>query len=266
MKRILIITLFVIGGAVFSAAQPKVVGHRGCRFEGPYENTLASLQFAQKAGVDAVEYDVHITADDKVIVFHGPVVPGTDGKDVRNMTMSEARSVILPGGHRMPTLDEWFAQARKTPGIKIIMELKAQLSKERETLLVEKSMDMVKKAGMEGQVEYTTFSEWMCQEIHRVDPKAKVIFLSSGVFVPDAAYAKKMGYDGISYDLNGFLNRPEIVRQAQELGIETTLWLVNDYEVADWAILHGIDCISTDHPEKLVPYIKAVKGYRNNGK
>ena len=67
------------------------------------------------------------------------------------------------------------------------MELKAQLSKERETLLVEKSMDMVKKAGMEGQVEYTTFSEWMCQEIHRVDPKAKVIFLSSGVFVPDAA-------------------------------------------------------------------------------
>ena len=262
MKRIIIIALFVLGGAAVSAAQPKVVGHRGCRFEGPYENTLASLQFAQKVGVDAVEYDVHLTSDDKVIVFHGPVVPGTDGKDIRKMTMAEARTVFLPGGHKMPTLEEWFKQARKTPSIKIIMELKAQLSKERETLLVEKSMEMVRKAGMEAQVEYTTFSEWMCEEIHRVDPKAKVIFLSSGVFVPDAAYAKEKGYDGISYNLDAFLNRPEIARQAKELGIETTLWLVNDYEVADWAILHEIDCISTDHPEKLKPYIDAVKAYR----
>ena len=262
MKRIIIIALLAICGSAFMAAQPKVVGHRGCRFEGPYENTLASLQFAQKVGVDAVEYDVHLTSDDQVIVFHGPVIPGTDGKDVRKITMAEARKVLLPGGHRMPTLDEWFKQARKTPAIKIIMELKAQLSKERETLLVEKSMEMVRKAGMEGQVEYTTFSEWMCQEIHRVDPKAKVIFISSGVFVPDAAYAKEKGYDGISYNLDAFLNRPEIARQAKELGIETTLWLVNDYEVADWAILHGIDYISTDHPEKLKPYIDAVKPYR----
>ena len=262
MKRIIIIALLAICGSAFMAAQPKVVGHRGCRFEGPYENTLASLQFAQKVGVDAVEYDVHLTSDDQVIVFHGPVIPGTDGKDVRKITMAEARKVLLPGGHRMPTLDEWFKQARKTPAIKIIMELKAQLSKERETLLVEKSMEMVRKAGMGGQVEYTTFSEWMCQEIHRVDPKAKVIFISSGVFVPDAAYAKEKGYDGISYNLDAFLNRPEIARQAKELGIETTLWLVNDYEVADWAILHGIDYISTDHPEKLKPYIDAVKAYR----
>jgi glycerophosphoryl diester phosphodiesterase len=142
------------------------------------------------------------------------------------------------------------------------MELKAQLSKERETLLVEKAMSMVKSSGMESQVEYTTFSEWTCKEIHRVDPKAKVIFISSGVFVPDAAYAKEKGYDGISYNLDGFLNNPHIAKQAKELGIETTLWLVNDYEVADWAILHDIDCISTDHPEKLVPYIKAVKDYR----
>jgi glycerophosphoryl diester phosphodiesterase len=248
--------------AIAASAQPKVVGHRGCRFEGPYENTIASFSFAQEAGVDAVEYDVHLTSDDKVIVFHGPSVPGTDGKDVRKMTFAEARKVVLPGGHRMPSLEEWFAQARKAPQIKIIMELKAQLSKERETLLVEKAMSMVKSSGMESQVEYTTFSEWMCKEIHRVDPKAKVIFISSGVFVPDAAYAKEKGYDGISYNLDGFLNNPHIAKQAKELGIETTLWLVNDYEVADWAILHDIDCISTDHPEKLVPYIKAVKDYR----
>ena len=48
--------------AIAASAQPKVVGHRGCRFEGPYENTLAAFSLAQEAGVDAVEYDVKITA------------------------------------------------------------------------------------------------------------------------------------------------------------------------------------------------------------
>ena len=240
--------------ALAVSAQPKVVGHRGCRFEGPYENTIASFAFAQEVGVDAVEYDVNLTSDDKIIVFHGPTVPGTDGKDIRKITYAEARKVVLPGGHQMPSLDEWFVQARKHPEITIIMEFKAQLSKEKETRLVEKAMAQVKKENMESQVEYTTFSEWMCQEIHRIDPKAKVIFLSSGVFVPDAPYAKEKGYDAISYNLDGFLNNPHIAKHAREL--------VNDDEVADWAILHGIDYISTDHPERLVPYIKAVKNYR----
>ncbi len=267
MKRITLIlsAALLLTGALMNA-QPKVVGHRGCRFAGPYENTIASLKVAQEAGVDCVEYDVHLTADDHIVVFHGPKTPGQEGKDIRRMTFKEVRAVVLPGGHQIPTLEEWFAQARKTPGIKMIMEIKTQLTKEKETLLVEKAIATVRREKMENQAEYTSFGKWICEELHRVDPAVKVIFLASDVFVPDAAYAKKMGYNGISYNLDGFMNNPHIVEQAKELGIETTLWLVNDFEVADWAILHGIDYISTDHPEKLVPYIKAVKTYRSTGK
>ena len=44
-------------------AQPKVVGHRGCRdVEGQFENTVSSLEYAQKAGVDAVEFDVQLAS------------------------------------------------------------------------------------------------------------------------------------------------------------------------------------------------------------
>ena len=242
-------------------AQPKVVGHRGCRYEGPFENTLASLKIAQGVGVDAVEFDVNLTSDEEVIVFHGPKVPGTD-RDVRDMTFAEARKVVLPGGHRMPTLEEWFRQGKKHPEIKLIIEIKAQRSREKETLLISKTIEAVRKAKIQSQVEYTAFGSFMCKEIHRLDPAAKVIYLQSGVEAHDAAWAKEMGFNGISFDLNAFLNRPQIVTQARELGIETTLWLVNDYEVADWAILHGINYISTDFPEKLVPYIEAVKAYR----
>ena len=262
MKKFVLILTLVIP-AFFASAQPKVVGHRGCRYDGPFENTIASMKLAQAAGADAIEFDVNLTSDDQVIVFHGPKVPGVE-KDIRKMSFADARKVVLPGGHRMPTMDEWFRQGEKHPEITLIVELKAQLSAEKDSILVKKTLEAIRKAGLEGKVEFTAFRSAMCDEIRRQAPSAKIIYLQSGVNVHDAAWAKEKGYNGISYDLNAFLNNPDIVAQARELGIETTLWLVNDYEVADWAILHGVDYISSDFPEKLVQYIDAVKAYRKN--
>ena len=240
-----ILLLFLVS---LGCSHPKVIGHRGCRFDGPYENTIASLRFALDAGVDAVEFDVQLTSDDKILVFHGPVIPGLES-DIRETSFADARAVVLPGGHRMPTLEEWFGEAGKNPGIPLIMEVKKQLSPEKEALLVDKAMEAVGELKVADRVEYTSFSETACDRILSNNPDAKVIFLASGVYVPSARWAKEKGYKGISYDLNGFMNHPEIAREAKELGVETTLWLVNDLEVADWADKHGIDYISSDYPQ-----------------
>ncbi len=231
-----------------TAPGPRIIGHRGCRFDGPYENTLASLRLALDAGVDAVEFDVQLTSDNKVLVFHGPTVPGLE-RDIRETSFSDARAVVLPGGHQMPTLKEWFNEAGKNPGVPLIMEIKKQLSPEKEALLVDLAMEAVGLLKVEDRIEYTSFSESACDRILAKDPSAKVIFLANGVYVPTAAWAKEKGYRGISYDLNGFLNHPEIAAEAKALGIETTLWLVNDLEVASWARKHGIDYISSDFPQ-----------------
>lgn len=257
----LAISIASLAFSTAASAQPQVIGHRGCRFNTPdqpetplYENTLAALEFAQGLGIYAAEFDVQLTADHKVIVFHGPMVPGLN-KDIHKITFDEARSVVLPGGHRMPTLEEWFSQAGRHPETKIICEFKKQPTPEDETILIEKTMEVVRKMKMEAQLEYTTFSEWACSEIKRIDPSAKVLFLEGGVFIHTPEYVKEKGWDGISYDLNGFLNHPEYIARAKALGIETTLWMVNDWQVADWAVLNGIDFVSSDHPEKVKAYL-----------
>jgi len=261
IKKNLLCAILLSGICLSAVAQPKVVGHRGCRTPGyPYENTINALKFAQSLGIYAAEFDINLTKDDELIVVHGPKVPGYD-KDVRNMTFAEAMKVVLPDGQKIPTLKEWLTEAKNHPEMKIIMEIKGQLNAQKETKAVEMSMSLIKEMGMEDQLEYTTFSEWCCQEIHRVNPKAKVLFLMSGVGVHDAKYAKEKAYDGISYNLDAMLNKPALIDQARELGIETTLWLVNDYEVADWAIRHKVDYISTDNPEKLQKYMNAVLQY-----
>lgn len=47
-----------------------LIAHRGSRFEGLPENTLAAFLDAAKAGADIIELDVWYTKDKKVVVFH----------------------------------------------------------------------------------------------------------------------------------------------------------------------------------------------------
>lgn len=57
--------------AISSAFRPEVHGHRGCRGLLP-ENTLPAFLHALRLGVDVLELDVVISADNQVVVSHEP--------------------------------------------------------------------------------------------------------------------------------------------------------------------------------------------------
>ncbi len=53
----------------FQSNKPLNFGHRG--FAGKYpENTMLSFRKAIEAGADILEMDVHLTSDNKLVVFH----------------------------------------------------------------------------------------------------------------------------------------------------------------------------------------------------
>jgi len=53
-----------------------VIGHRGNRAHAP-ENTLESLREAVALGVDAVEFDLHVSRDGALVVMHDPTLERT---------------------------------------------------------------------------------------------------------------------------------------------------------------------------------------------
>ena len=53
-----------------------VIGHRGNRAHAP-EETLASLREAVALGVDGLEFDLHVSRDDRLILFHDPTLDRT---------------------------------------------------------------------------------------------------------------------------------------------------------------------------------------------
>ena len=84
-----------------------VIGHRGAAGVAP-ENTLASFSQAVRFGVDAVELDVHLSADERLVVIHDERVDRTtNGKgQVAAATLAALRRLDAGSGERIPTLDE----------------------------------------------------------------------------------------------------------------------------------------------------------------
>ncbi|HET8709686.1 MAG TPA: glycerophosphodiester phosphodiesterase family protein [Candidatus Saccharimonadales bacterium] len=85
----------------------KIIGHRGAAGLA-LENSSESLQKALEHGVDIIEFDVHLTKDNEVVVLHDQHTGRIAGDSVlvREKTLGELRQLELKNGQHLPTLDE----------------------------------------------------------------------------------------------------------------------------------------------------------------
>src|SRR5512139_1857475 len=106
-----------------SLSQPIIFAHRGASAHAP-ENTLAAFELALAQQADAIELDVKLSADGRVIVIHDSTVDRTtDGHGkVKDMSLADLKALDAGSffssefaGEKIPTLDEVFeAVGRRT--------------------------------------------------------------------------------------------------------------------------------------------------------
>lgn len=243
----------------FSTATPpeqtRVIAHRGYwDTAGSAQNSIAALRAAQAIGVYGSEFDVNMTADDSLIVVHGPKHGVIE--DVQNAPFDSICATALPNGERVPTLAEYLTTGKENPKVKLILEIKSHSTPERETFVVERILEAVKAAGVERQTEYIAFSLHVCREVVRLAPKAKVAYLE-GDRTPEELY--NMGIDGLDYPYELVLGNPEWVKQAHYWGLTANIWTVNDEDSMRKAIEQKINFITTDNPELLQQLLREQK-------
>lgn len=102
-----------------NTSRPWVIAHRGGAALAP-ENTLAAFKAAMDAGADAVELDVHLSRDGRLIVMHDETVDRTtDGSGaIADLTGAELKRLDAGSwfgagyaGERVPYLEEVLALA-----------------------------------------------------------------------------------------------------------------------------------------------------------
>lgn len=89
--------------------RPLALAHRGAHGpHGPPENSLAAFAAAVELGFEAIETDLHATADGVLVAIHDPTLDRVAGRDgvIADMTWDEIRQVPLAGGHRVPRVEE----------------------------------------------------------------------------------------------------------------------------------------------------------------
>lgn len=245
----LLLAALLLASCTAPKTHPKVLAHRGLRSTGTEfttdENSLEALRRAQERGVDGCEFDVHMTADSQLVIRHDAKITPT--LHCQKSTFDEIRAYRLLFGNQIPTLHEWLVQAKETPQILQMLEIKSHANQQVENIVVKKCLEEVKALDMLDQMYFLSFKPQTCDEVLRLEPKARVLLNSSSLHnsLPPSEVAAR-GYTAASYSVEVFLNHPEWVSEFREKGIETFFWMVNSVYLRDIAEKLGVDWVTTD--------------------
>ncbi|MBQ3957663.1 MAG: glycerophosphodiester phosphodiesterase [Bacteroidaceae bacterium] len=254
----IILTLCLGLFALTGFAQPHILSHRGF-YTNPKvdENSIDALREAQRLhhdmGLEACEFDVHMTADGELVVRHDNKIEGR--LTCQGSKLAEIKAYTLLHGSKIPTLREWFQQAKRTPKFKLALELKSHPTPAKETEVVEKVVALAREMDMMDQLCFLSFSLHACKEFVRLAPGSYVILNSSNMNEPvTPAKAKELGFAAISYHLSVFMNHVKWIDEANQLGLDTYLWMCEDPYLIDWATAYGVTWITTDYADRMLPY------------
>lgn len=248
-------TLFLTSALLLASygavAQTQVIAHRGYwKTNGSAQNSIAALVKADSIHCYGSEFDVWLAADDQLVVNHDPTF---QTQSMESSPSTLLTTLKLDNGERLPTLAKYLRTAKKLH-TRLILELKAHSTPERETKAIEQIVDMVKKFGLEDRMEYITFSLHATKEFIRLAPAGTPVFNLDGKLTPREL--KEMGCAGPDYHLSVFRKKPGWIKECHDLGLKVNAWTVNSPEDMKWLIDNNVDFITTNEPVLLQEVLK----------
>ena len=264
-----------------SEAEPgRVYAHRGAAVELP-ENTMAAFRRALEHGVDALEMDVHMTADGQLVVSHDPSGMRMCGVDrqIRNCSLDEVQSwdaghnfkaedgarPFAREGHCIPTFDEVL---RELDDVVINVDLK-----QTRPSIVAAFIDLVRSHDAEHRVIAASFSARTAIALRRRGyagvtalPQAEVLALLA---LPKFMFAR-LPWRNQAAQLPPSVGpidftTPRFMAKCHALGLRVDYWTINDPGEARRLLDAGADGIMTDDPARLVPAVKRWRDARREG-
>jgi glycerophosphoryl diester phosphodiesterase len=246
MKKIVFAWCMLFSLPVFS--QVEIIAHRGASYDAP-ENTVASANLAWQQNADAVEIDVYLSADNRVVVMHDKTTKRVSGVDytIKETKSSKLRKLDVGSwkdkryaGEKMPFAEEVLKTIPE--GKTLVIEIKSG----SEILpYLKKAVD---KSGKIGQCQFIAFGWETILDTKKIFPDNKCYWLSSvkeglGAKIDESA---KRGLDGV--DLQSNLIDQEVMDQAKKLGLEVLAWTVDDPAEAKRIAGLGVKGITTNRP------------------
>lgn len=250
MKKILVSLLIVISGTV--AAQNFYIAHRGASYDAP-ENTVAAAKLAWQVGADAVEVDLHLASDNRVVIIHDKDTKRTcPGK---NLVVKTTPSMVLRDldagswkdpkfkGEKIPYLTEIVATV--PDGKTLVAEIKCGSE------IIPHLRREIERSGKLEQIVFISFGWETIRDLKKEFPQNKCYWLSGS----KADARKKLnevaeaGLDGVNLHYQAISD--DLIAAAKELNLEVLAWTVDDPAEAKRLTALGVNKITTNRPNWL---------------
>lgn len=237
-----------------------IVAHRGAPAQAP-ENTMEAFRLGVEAGADAIELDVHLTADGQLAVIHDETLERTTDRTgrVAELTMDQVREADagatftrpddsgLPFAERgltVPTLPEVLAWL--PDGVGLVIEIKARAAADAVVEAVQSH------PVRDGRLAVISFDEAAIERVRDLDPGIKTGYLlvPSQPVEPALVWATEHGHAGV-HPWEGDLGMDPLplLAQANAFGREIGCYVVNDPERMKHLAACGIWGFVTDVPD-----------------
>jgi len=233
-----------------SANGPLAIAHRGGALEGA-ENSREAFAHAASLGYRYLETDVHLTADDVVVVFHDSHLDRVSSASgaIRSWTWADLQTVELIGGGSMLTLDEMLTEF---PECKINIDAKSDE-------VVHPLLDVLDDHDAYERVCIGSFSDQRLADITKrkgdhacisIGPRGMLRFMLKSRGLPiEVPPVNALQLPPKLYGVPVITRR--LVDSAHEMGLMVHAWTIDDEQEMDDLLDLGVDGIMTDSPTLL---------------
>ncbi len=222
-----------------------IMGHRGAPAYEP-ENTLRSIRRALKMGVAAVEVDVQLSQDGRLMVIHDDTVDRTTNGHgaVKDLTFAELRALNAGKGEPIPSLEEMV-----------------DLVKGRAHLVVELKQPDAAAPLLRFFQEHLLFdaaqviSFWhpVLKTLKEQEPRLRTGVLMVGCPADPVGLARAARAETLVLNYR-YVNR-ELVDAAHRQGIRVIVWNIDDPEILKPYLAMNLDAIGTNRPQEIINYL-----------
>ena len=233
---------------------PRVIGHRGAAAYAP-ENTLAGLREARVRGARWVEFDVKLSADNRLVLMHDNSLKRTAGLDaaVAATDFATIRSLDAGGwfapafrNERVPSFEEAIALLREL-GMGANVEIKPCPGREEETAIaVVDALDRLWPSVLPTPV-LSSFKDASLAAAQQKAPHWPRFCLFDVIEGPWLERAKALGAAGIN--TNGHKLHREAARRIKDAGYLLGVYTINEGPKSVALRAAGADTIITDAPD-----------------
>jgi glycerophosphoryl diester phosphodiesterase len=241
---------------VVAEVSVEIIAHRGASYDAP-ENTLASVRLGWEQGADAVEVDVHLSKDNRIVVVHDADTKRVTGvkRFVRECTLAELQKLDCGKwkaprwkGERFAPLED--ALATIPAGKRMLVEIKSGPE------IIPHFGAAIN--GVEQQVVPIGFDLKTMRLLKKEHPSLETYWVvgwkhdwKRGGWLPKPATmieeCLEAGLDGLDVGANGPLSAG-FAKKVKAAGLKLYVWTVDSPAKARKLQVAGVDGIATNRP------------------